>query len=85
MHNSKKVKFGAQARDGNGVLVRVYSRPGLVTEAGRGELALDTACRSLPFFGDYFGVRYPLPKCDMLAIPDFSGGAMENWGLVTYR
>ncbi|KAG5453850.1 Puromycin-sensitive aminopeptidase [Clonorchis sinensis] len=74
-----------EARDRNGVLVRVYSRPGLVTEAGRGELALDTACRSLPFFGDYFGVRYPLPKCDMLAIPDFSGGAMENWGLVTYR
>ncbi|KAF8569224.1 hypothetical protein P879_00690 [Paragonimus westermani] len=74
-----------EARDSDNVLVRVYSRPGLVSELGRGELALDTACRSLPFFGDYFGIRYPLPKLDMLAIPDFAGGAMENWGLVTFR
>ena len=74
-----------QTTDDNNVLIRVYSRPGLVSELGRGEFALETARRSLPFFGKYFGTQYPLPKLDMLAIPDFAGGAMENWGLVTYR
>lgn len=49
------------------------------------DFALDVAKRSIEFFEDYFNVKYPLPKMDLVAIPDFSSGAMENWGLVTYR
>jgi aminopeptidase N len=49
------------------------------------DFALDAAKRSIEFFEDYFGVEYPLPKADHVACPDFSAGAMENWGLITYR
>ncbi|MDQ5885529.1 MAG: aminopeptidase [Patescibacteria group bacterium] len=46
---------------------------------------LEIAVKALEFLNGYFGVPYPLPKCDHVAIPDFSSGAMENWGLITYR
>jgi aminopeptidase N len=46
---------------------------------------LEVAVKVTEFFNDYFGVAYPLPKCDHVALPDFSSGAMENWGLITYR
>lgn len=49
------------------------------------DFALDIAARTIDFFDEYFGVPYPLPKSDHVALPDFSAGAMENWGLVTYR
>lgn len=49
------------------------------------DFALDIAARTIDFFDDYFGVPYPLPKSDHVALPDFSAGAMENWGLITYR
>ena len=47
--------------------------------------ALEIARKSIEFFEDYFSVPYPLPKADHVALPDFSSGAMENWGLITYR
>lgn len=49
------------------------------------DFALDAAKRSIEFFEDYFDVPYPLAKADHVALPDFSSGAMENWGLITYR
>ena len=39
----------------------------------------------LNYSQDYFKINYPLPKCDLIAIDDFTGGAMENWGLITFR
>lgn len=49
------------------------------------DFALDAGKRSIEYFEDYFGMHYPLPKLDHVACPDFSSGAMENWGLITYR
>lgn len=44
-----------------------------------------TGPKALTYFEKWFNVSFPLPKQDMIAIPDFSAGAMENWGLITYR
>lgn len=66
----------------DGVLVRVYTPLG---ESEKGRFALDVGIKTLTILSEYFDEKYPLPKLDMVAIPDFSAGAMENWGLVTYR
>lgn len=71
-----------QAQSQHGVLIRVFTPPG---KASSGQFALDAACRALDAYDDFFGVPYPLPKLDMVAITEFAAGAMENWGLVTYR
>lgn len=47
--------------------------------------ANEQAIKILEFFTDYFQTDYPLSKCDQVALPDFEAGAMENWGLITYR
>jgi puromycin-sensitive aminopeptidase len=65
-----------------GTKVRVYTILGKKKQA---QFALDTAAKSLAFYNNYFGIPYPLPMLQMIAIPDFSAGAMENWGAVTYR
>ncbi|XP_076006763.1 leucyl-cystinyl aminopeptidase [Genypterus blacodes] len=49
------------------------------------EYALDTASKLLQFYNDFFEIDYPLPKLDLVAVPDFLAGAMENWGLITFR
>ena len=66
-----------------GVEVNVWATPAQSGESL--DFALDIATRSIDFFDEYFGTPYPLPKSDNVALPDFSSGAMENWGLVTYR
>ena len=63
--------------------IRVYAPPNQVIEHGR--FSLDLAARTLAFYEKQFASEFPLPKMDMIAIPDFSLGAMENWGLITYR
>ncbi len=65
-----------------GTLVRVFVTPGKKHQA---KFALDTAIKVLEFYNEYFDIPYPLPVLDLIAIPDFSHGAMENWGAVTYR
>jgi aminopeptidase N len=45
--------------------------------------SLSIGPKILTYFEDFFGIKYPLPKMDMIALPDFSAGAMENWGLIT--
>ena len=66
----------------NGVAIRVVHVPGKghLTEA-----AIECAVHALSYFGDYFGIPYPADKLDLVALPDFAAGAMENLGCVTFR
>ncbi|XP_048251328.1 uncharacterized protein LOC124113176 isoform X1 [Haliotis rufescens] len=49
------------------------------------QYAMSVGTRTISFYEDYFNISFPLPKQDMVAIPDFGPGAMENWGCITYR
>lgn len=71
------------AETANGVEVNVWATP--AQSAASLDFALDQAVKSIEFFDEYFDTPYPLPKSDHVALPDFSSGAMENWGLITYR
>ena len=71
------------ARTKSGVEVNVWATP--AQNENTLDFALDIATRSIDFYDEYFGVKYPLPKSDHVALPDFSSGAMENWGLIAYR
>ncbi|KAG0022145.1 hypothetical protein BGZ80_000958 [Entomortierella chlamydospora] len=66
----------------NPVTCRVYTLPGLKEQ---GRFAVEITPKILEYFSEIFGTAYPLPKLDQIAVPDFDMGAMENWGLVTYR
>jgi aminopeptidase N len=67
--------------EADGVTVGVVTTAG---KSGQGRYALDNAVRLLSWFNDYFGVKYPLPKLDLIAVPGGFGGAMENWGGITF-
>jgi aminopeptidase N len=71
-----------EAKTKDGVVVRTYATP---DNARYTQFALDCAVKSLEFYNQYFDIPYPLAKCDFVALPDFASGAMENWGLITFR
>ena len=66
----------------NGVRFRIWSRSQALDQTS---YACDIGPEILQYYEEYFNVSFPLPKQDMIALPDFSAGAMENWGLITYR
>ena len=49
------------------------------------DFALQSSAKIMDYYDNFFGVPYPLAKQDLIAIPEFGAGAMENWGLITYR
>ncbi|NXS50831.1 AMPN Aminopeptidase, partial [Balaeniceps rex] len=66
------------------VLIRIWGRPKAISE-GQGDYALQVTGPILTFFEKHYNTLYPLPKADQVGLPDFNAGAMENWGLLTYR
>ena len=68
------------------IKIRIVSTKGTKFNAkNHGKLSLDLTKKFLGEYEKYFGIKYPLPKLDMIAIPDFAAGAMENWGAITFR
>ncbi|XP_062456281.1 leucyl-cystinyl aminopeptidase isoform X1 [Rhea pennata] len=70
------------SKETNGTLVSIYAIPQHLNQVG---YALNTTVKLLEFYQKYFLINYPLEKIDLVAIPDFQSGAMENWGLITFR
>uniref|UniRef100_A0A3B5M895 Aminopeptidase n=1 Tax=Xiphophorus couchianus TaxID=32473 RepID=A0A3B5M895_9TELE len=66
------------------IQIRIWARKKAIKE-GQGNYALNVTGPILDFFQAYYNISYPLRKSDQIALPDFYFGAMENWGLVTYR
>ncbi len=74
--------FACSEGKAEGVPIRVCSTPDKVKLT---EFALKGAEHFLKYYDRYFGIKYPMPKLDLIAIPDFEAGAMENFGAITYR
>ena len=66
----------------DGIPIRVWGPPGSKQYAG---FALDIAEQCMKYYNQYFGIKYPFEKLDMIGLPDFAAGAMENTGFITYR
>ncbi|XP_051808615.1 aminopeptidase N-like isoform X3 [Acanthochromis polyacanthus] len=77
-------EFGFIQDNSDDLLVRIFARKPAI-DAGQGDYALKKTGPILKFFENYYNSSYPLPKSDQIALPDFNAGAMENWGLITYR
>jgi aminopeptidase N len=74
--------FQCSKGSSDGVPIRVCATPDKVKLT---KFALESAKYNLHFYDTYFGIKYPMPKLDLVAIPDFEAGAMENFGCITYR
>ncbi len=98
--NLKRVSFGATPRMSTYLFVLVAGdlerltgdadgvKVGVVAVRGKreqGRFALASAIDLLRYYNDYFGVKYPLPKLDLVAVPGGVGGAMENWGGIVFN
>ena len=74
--------YEERKRKSDGIDIIVASRPGLSENS---EFALGVASDVLRGYGEYFGIKYPLKKLHLIALPEYRAGAMENWGAITYR
>src|ERR1700750_2424831 len=74
--------FKCSKGSSDGTPMRVCATP---DKAKLTKFALKEAENTLHYYNDYFGIKYPMPKLDMIGIPDFEAGAMENFGAITYR
>lgn len=74
--------FKCLSGSSDGIPIRVCATPSRVQE---GAFALSAAEFFLHYYDNYFGIKYPMPKLDLIGIPDFEAGAMENFGAITYR
>ena len=68
--------------EADGIPIRVYSTPG---KKEMGKFALESAEHVLSYYDKYFNIKYPYGKLDLVGLPDFSAGAMENAGCITFR
>ena len=68
--------------EADGIPIRVYATPG---KKKMGKFALEAASSILKYYDNYFGIKYPYGKLDLIGLPDFSAGAMENTGCITFR
>ncbi|WP_263419591.1 M1 family metallopeptidase [Terriglobus albidus] len=75
-------EFACSTGKADGVPIRACSTPDKVKYT---KYAVDAAQYILHYYNQYFGIPYPMPKLDMIALPDFEAGAMENFGCITYR
>jgi len=74
--------FQCVSGESDGIPIRVCAPP---PSQKLGTFALDIAKFALHYYDDYFGIKYPYQKLDLIAVPDFSAGAMENAGAITFR
>jgi aminopeptidase N/puromycin-sensitive aminopeptidase len=75
-------EFEALEGEADGIPIRVWGTPG---KKQLGGFALESAQFFLHYFNQYFGIKYPFEKLDLIGLPDFAAGAMENTGLITFR
>ncbi|XP_053172671.1 aminopeptidase N-like [Scomber japonicus] len=73
-----------ESNQDNDLLIRIWARRKAI-ENNQGQYALNVTGPILQFYEHYYNATYPLSKSDQIALPDFNAGAMENWGLITYR
>jgi aminopeptidase N len=74
--------FACREGASEGIPIRICSTPDKRDLTG---FALEAATQQLKFYNDYFGIKYPFGKLDIIGVPDFSAGAMENIGAITFR